>query len=132
MAGKYLRTAKKLQTACRKVFGIKLLINQRQWFSNDKDMAITVYTVNEVRPNGEGKRDLNIEIFRTYSQVQLALFMRDYWYRLNGWEVPHDNEKWEEIKAKYGQTGEPSTEEPYQESNKGRYATDSLGVGLRE
>lgn len=131
MAGKYLRIAKKLQTACRKIFGVKLLINQRQWFSNDKDMAITVYTVNEVKLQGEGKRDASIELFRTYSQVQLVLFMRDYWYQLNGWEVPHDNQKWEEIKARYGQTREPSDEAPSKRASvDGEYYLDQFGAGI--
>ena len=43
-------------------------------------------------------RDVNIELFSTYSQLQLVLFLRDYWYTLNGWEVPQNNTVWEEIK----------------------------------
>lgn len=118
--GKYLTTAKKLQIACRKRFGVRLLINTRQWFSEDKDRAITQYTLCQTvyhwedgeKKNKRPKRETNTELFRTYSQVQLVLFLRDYWYELNGWEVPHDNEVWEEIKAEYGRTKEPSAKEP--------------------
>ena len=131
MAGKYLRTAKKLQTACKKQFGVRLLINERQWYSEQKDMAVTVYSIVESRPNNEGKRNINVELFQTYSQVQLVLFMRDYWYTLNGWEVPHDNERWEEIKAKYGKSKVPSGEAPEcQSARDGRYTLDSYGTGI--
>lgn len=100
--GKYLTTARKLQTACNERFGVHLLINQRQWFSKDKNRAVTIYTVLHSIP-GENKKDINTVLFSTYSQVQLVLFMRDYWYNLNGWEVPTDNEEWEAIKRQYAE-----------------------------
>ena len=111
MAGSYLHTAKRLQTACRKQFGVKLLINSRQWYSDDKDMAMTMYIIQRVDIDPDGNRK-NIELFKTYSQIQLLLFMRDYWYKLNGWEVPTDNERWEAIKKKYEQEQVPSNIEP--------------------
>lgn len=124
--GKYLTTAKKLQAACRKRFGVRLLINTRQWFSEDKDRAITQYTLCQTvyhwedgeKRNKHPKHETNTELFKTYSQVQLVLFLRDYWYELNGWEVPHDNETWEAIKAEYGRTKEPSAKEPKKASAK--------------
>lgn len=110
MAGsKYIRIAKKLQTASRKLFGVKLLIDQRQWYHKDKDMAVTAYTLYQV---DEDKKPSKIKLFQTYSQVQLVLFMRDLWYELNGWEVPTDNEIWEEIKRKYGEKQEPTAQTP--------------------
>ena len=107
----YLRTAKKLQTACRKIFGVKILINSRQWFNESKDMAMTVYTIQLCQTNEDGKKTY-LELFKTYSQIQLVLFMRDYWYELNGWETPTDNERWQEIKNNYEQTREPNSIEP--------------------
>lgn len=123
MAANYLRTAKRLQTACRKQFGAKLLINSKQWYSDDKDMAMTMYVIQQVIYT-EDKKKRYIELFKTYSQVQLLLFMRDYWYKLNGWEVPTDNPIWEEVKRKYGETGSPSDIEPKKDGgNNGRYTT---------
>lgn len=122
MAGSYLHTAKRLQTACRKLFGVKLLINSRQWYSDDKDMAMTLYVIQEVMYDDAGNKK-NIELFKTYSQVQLVLFMRDYWYKLNGWEVPTDNEKWEAIKKKYEQEQTPSSIEPTEKSTGDRRYT---------
>lgn len=116
MAGTYLHTAKRLQTACRKLFGVKLLINSRQWYSEEKDMAMTIYIVQQVIFDEVGNKK-NIELFKTYSQIQLVLFMRDFWYKLNGWEIPTDNKKWEEVKKKYATTGIPSAIEPSKESD---------------
>lgn len=101
--GKFLTTARKLQTACNERFGVHLLINQWQWFSKDKNRAITVYTVLHSIPDEENRKDINTVLFSTYSQVQLVLFLRDYWYELNGWEVPTDNEEWEAIKRQYAE-----------------------------
>lgn len=108
----YLRTAKKLQAAINKRFGVIILLNSSQWYSQEKKMAITSYTIREQRWNAEKGKFTNIELFKTYSQVQLVLFLRDYWYKLNNWEIPTNNERWEELKHEYEQTSQPSDEEP--------------------
>ena len=105
MAGsKYINTAKKLQTACNKRFGVKLLINTRQWYSKDQERAVTQYILFQTIQNEDKAKDVNAELFKTHSQVQLVLFLRDYWYKLNGWKVPNDNEQWEEVKKEYAET----------------------------
>ena len=112
MAGtKYIRTARKLQTACKKLFGVKLLIDQRQWYHKDRDQTMTVYTLYQVTID-EKDKSTKIKLFQTYSQVQLVLYMRDYWFALNGWEIPTDNKVWEEIKQKYGEKKEPTEQTP--------------------
>lgn len=108
---KYIRTARKLQNACKKVFGVKLLIDQRQWYHKDRDTALTVYTLYQAMIDENDKRS-KVKLFQTYSQVQLVLFMRDFWYNLNGWEIPTNNKVWEGIKQKYGEKEEPTDEEP--------------------
>ena len=40
------------------------------------------------------------EIFSTYSQLQVILFLRDLWYVWLGKEIPTDNQLWENIKAR--------------------------------
>lgn len=112
---KYIHIARKLQTACKKLFGIKLLIDQKQWYHKDRDTAITVYTLYQVVIDEQ--KSSKIKLFQTYSQVQLVLFMRDFWYMLNGWEIPHDNPIWEGIKQKYGEKAEPSEQEPCSKNN---------------
>lgn len=100
---KFAQTAKKLQTAINSRSGAKISINTSQWYSKDKNRPITVFTIRESLPDDNYRKSK--EIFKTYSQVQMVLFLRDYWYILNGWEVPTDNETWEEIKRQYEQTG---------------------------
>lgn len=120
-ANKYIHIAKKLQTACKKLFGVKLLIDQRQWYHKDKDTALTVYTLYQVTIDEKGKTS-KLKLFQTYSQIQLVLFLRDFFYTLNGWEVPHDNKTWEDLKQKYGERKEPSEEIP------GDYAKLKSGI----
>lgn len=101
MTRQYLSVTRKLQRAINKNTDCPLLINIGQWYSEDKGCPITVYTVKQACKPENGKKRNNIVIFKTYSQLQLLLFFRDYWYKLNGWEVPTDNEKWETIKVNY-------------------------------
>lgn len=103
MPSNYISTAKKLQTAINNKFGLRILINTSQWYSEDQQRPVNMYTVKQVLNNEKGKRNA-VELFKTYSTVQLTLFFRDLWYELNDWEIPKDNEMWEEIKAKYEET----------------------------
>lgn len=97
----FAQLAKKLQQAINNSSaGAKLLINTSQWYSDDKKRPVTCYIVKQNMKDEKGKNH-GIELFKTYSHVQLVLWLRDYWYELNGWEVPHDNEVWEEVKDKY-------------------------------
>lgn len=110
----FARLAKKLQSAINKRTGegAKLLINTQQWYSQDKGRTITSYVIKQSTMDNRNSYRHNVEMFRTYSQVQMVLWLRDYWYELNGWEVPTDNEKWEELKQDYAKTGEASDASP--------------------
>lgn len=96
MAVKYMTLARKLQSACL-LKGEKILFNSRQWYNEDRHRAVTQYII--LKSTEENGKEINRELFKTYSQIQLVLFMRDYWYTLNGWELPADNPEWEEIKT---------------------------------
>lgn len=88
----FVKQAKKLQSAINRQAGAKILLYTQQWYSKDKDRPITCYVVKCAEDHKTQ------ELFRTYSAVQLVLWLRDYWYTFNGWEVPTDNEVWEEMK----------------------------------
>lgn len=107
----YFNTAKKLQRAINTKFKLKILVNTTQWYSDDKDVPINMYTVRQVLNNEKGKK-ATVELFKTYSTIQLVLFMRDFWYELNDWEIPTDNPRWEELKQRYGRTKRATSEEP--------------------
>ncbi len=88
----------RLQNAINTAFDVKLLIYTTQFYSDKKDGVCTCYHIKQSVYDNTKDRRINIEIFRAYSTVQCTLFLRDYWFKLNGWEVPHDNETWEQIK----------------------------------
>lgn len=101
----YAQLAKKLQSAINQRTEARLLINTQQWYSEDKGRTVTSYVIRQ--ETGGSKSHSTVEMFHTYSQVQLMLWLRDYWYELNGWEVPTDNTTWEEVKEQYDrQTGQ--------------------------
>lgn len=99
----YAQLAKKLQTAINQRAGAKLVINTQQWYSEGKHRPITIYIIRQVFIDPDTKHKKSIQLFRTYSQIQMLLFLRDFWYELNGWEVPKDNEMWEDLKKQYEQ-----------------------------
>ena len=108
MASNFMKMARKLQGAINIKFGINLLLNTNQWYHNDKKMFINVYSVKQSVFDEEKHKNVVTELFVTYSQIQLVLFMRDLWYELNGWQLPTDNPIWEELKLTYKATKKPS------------------------
>jgi len=119
----FAHLAKRLQSAInqRTGDGVKLLINTQQWYSKDKGRTVTSYVIKQSTTEGGDKAYRhNIEMFRTYSQVQMVLWLRDYWYELNGWEIPTDNITWEELKRNYAKTGEANETTPEAETRAGQ------------
>ncbi len=112
MAGNFMKMARKLQTAIKQKYNINLLINTNQWFHNEKNTAINVYSVKQSVYNEAKQKNVTTDLFVTYSQIQLLLFMRDLWYELNGFELPTDNPVWEQLKLEYKQTQKPSSIDP--------------------
>lgn len=99
------KTAKKLQQAIKEVFGVVLLLNRQEWYSTTEGYTLNDYIIKQAIVE-EGKRPTYIEIFRSGSRIQQCLFLRDYWYYLNGWAIPTDNEIWNEKRKKYYDTTE--------------------------
>lgn len=95
-------TIKKLQMAINKKFGEQLLYERRQFYSKQQERPVNMYVVKKMAFNEIKNSVETIELFKTTSQIRLILYLRDYWYELNGWEVPIDNPEWNMIKAKEG------------------------------
>ena len=95
------RSIKKLQKALQ-CEGELILINTSQFFSVDKGTTVTRYHIKkQVQSEDNRNRSSTVELFSTCSQVQICLFLRDYYYTVIGREVPHDNAYWEQCKANY-------------------------------
>ena len=100
-AGAQSKTIKTLQKALE-FEGELILVSTSQFYSVDKHKFVTRYHVKKQIPSDENKnRSTQIELFSSCSQIQITLFLRDYYYEVNGWEVPTDNEVWNEAKAEY-------------------------------
>lgn len=110
----YISMARKLQRAINtKLEDSKLIINTSEWYSEQKEGMATQYTVKHASTTNTGKKYKQYEeLFHTYSQIQLVLWLRDFWYELNGWEIPHDNVMWERIKERYAKTGQANGSDP--------------------
>ena len=91
----------KLQRAMNEKFNQKICISRQQWYSEDQHRPITTYVIRQAVWDEDKQRNYNVELFKSTSEIQIVLFMRDRWYELNGWEVPQDNEQWNKIREKY-------------------------------
>ena len=101
MAAGQTRTIKKLQKALL-YEGEYILINTSQFYSVDKGTTVTRYHIKkQVQDDEHRNKSSTVELFSSCSQIQITLFLRDYYYEVKGIEVPHDNPLWEAAKAKY-------------------------------
>ena len=95
------RTIKKLQQALQ-FEGELILITTTQFWSVDKHKTVTRYHIKkQIQSADEKNKSSQVELFSSCSQIQITLFLRDYYYEVKGFEVPHDNPLWEAAKAKY-------------------------------
>lgn len=88
---------KKLRNAINNK-GEKLLYNTTEFFSDDQNRPITLYIIKKAIWDDKRHRNRNVELFHSASQIQIVLFLRDYWYKLNDLELPVDNEMWNDIR----------------------------------
>ena len=79
----------KLQVALNSK-GCKILCNRSQFYSEAQKRPVTKYIVSQSRKTESGK-NRHVELFSSYSQIQIVLFMRNLWYILNDKPVPETN-----------------------------------------
>ena len=82
----------KLLTAIN-INGGRLLLDRVQFFSEEQVRPITLYKVNEIR----GKKRT---LFDTASQIQVVMFLRDYWFIMQGKELPTGQKDWVKIRER--------------------------------
>lgn len=101
MAKKFGPTIKKLQNAINGTGKIHITINKTQYYVDQDNKIAEIIIVKQAHVNPTSGKTNYEEIFSSGSDVAIVLFLRDMWYELNGWEVPTDNEQWNETKRKY-------------------------------
>lgn len=80
--------------------GMKILYNTSQFYSDKQDRPVTMYCVKQAIFDENKGKHTTVELYKSTSQLQILLFLRDFWFELNGWELPTDNEMWNEAKRK--------------------------------
>lgn len=88
---------KKLRTAINER-GEKLLYNTSEFYSDEQNRPVTIYSIKKAVYNEKTHRNKHIELFHSTSQIQIVLFLRDYWYKLNNMKLPTDNKVWNKIR----------------------------------
>ena len=83
--------------------GYRILTNRSQFYSESQDRPVTVYYIKQAIYNTDRNRYQNVELFHSTSEIQIVLFLRDYWFKINNWELPTDNETWNKIRDKIGE-----------------------------
>lgn len=78
--------------------GLRILISSSQFYSEQQNRPVTIYHIKQAFVNENTGRTDSIELFKSPSQIQVVLYLRDMWYDINGWEIPDDNEVWNNIK----------------------------------
>lgn len=121
----------KLQSAINRM-GYKILYSTSQFYSDKQDRPVTVYQIKQAVWDEEKQKNRAIELFKSTSQIQILLYLRDMWFEINGWELPTDNEVWNDIrkKIKEGETDGEDREGTEKSSKQGRQ-TGSRKAGKR-
>ena len=78
--------------------GLKILYQTQQFYSEDQQQPVTCYVVKQAKKKKKKQRNINVELFKSFSQIQIVLFLRDLWFEVNGQELPKDNEVWNKIR----------------------------------
>lgn len=92
---------KKLQKAINEKYDARILLNKTQFYSAKTDSPVELIVIKQAIWDSERQKYKNVELFSSSSDIQIVLWLRDYWYELNGWEIPTDNEEWIKAKTKY-------------------------------
>lgn len=95
-----IKTIKKLQLAINMNCPFRILYTTNQFYSVTQQRPVTKYCLRKATINTDIDKSESVEIFSTYSQLQIILFLRDLWYTWLGKELPTDNELWESIKQR--------------------------------
>lgn len=74
--------------------GGRVLLDRVQFFSEEQHRPVTLYKVCEVRDGH--KRAL----FDTASQIQVVSFLRDYWFVMDGKDLPTGQKEWNDIRER--------------------------------
>ncbi len=89
---------------------MKILVNRSQFFSDEQNRPVTMYKIAQSIYDETTGRYHHKELFSSASEIQVVLFMRNFWYLINDKEIPPTNNikgakvfenKWKEFYNNY-------------------------------
>lgn len=96
--------------------GMRILCNRSQFYSEQQNRPVTIYKVMQSVFDENTGKNRHIELFSSASQIQVVLFMRNFWFLIQGKEIPPTNEmkgaaefkqKWQDFETEWRMTNEP-------------------------
>jgi len=90
---------RKLQKALNTRGGKKIMYSTSQFYSEQQQRPVTIYTIKQAVYDEESGRWKNVKLYESTSQMRIVKYLRDMWYTVIGKEIPQD-EVWDAIKAK--------------------------------
>lgn len=90
--------------------GLKVLCNRSQFYSDEEKRPVTLYKITQAVFDSETGKNKNVELFSAYSQIQIVLFMRNFWFLVNDKPIPPTNDmkgaeqfkmKWAEFEERW-------------------------------
>ena len=96
MATNLAQTSKKLIQALNSR-GYKVTFSSKQ-FMGKEGQPHNMYSINKAIWDDEKGKYRHEELYSSTSMVRITLFLRDMWFEANGWELPTDQEAWNNIR----------------------------------
>lgn len=96
MGANLMQTSKKLVQALNSK-GRKITLSTKQ-FIGKEGQPHNMYSISEATWNEDKRKYSHEELYSTTSMIRVTLFLRDLWFELNGWELPDDQELWNDIR----------------------------------
>jgi len=105
---------RKLQIALNSK-GLQILCNRSQFYSEQQNRPVTIYKVMQSVFDEQTGKNRHIELFSSASQIQVVLFMRNFWFLIQGKEIPPTNNlkgasefkvKWKQFEEQWRETHE--------------------------
>ena len=96
----FAKTIQKLQNAINSKLPpeSKICINKHQLYSEAYSTLITITIIEQYAINAKTGHLRKVTLFKSPSNIQICMYLRDMWYEINDWDLPMDNEQWNEAR----------------------------------
>lgn len=76
----------------------EMLLYSKKQFMGKEGQPHNLYTISKAVWDADRQKYGSTEIYKSTSTVRIALYLRDMWFSVNGWDLPTDNEMWNQIR----------------------------------